>query len=137
MIEVITLIGIGAGAALGGVFVGHRIVNAAPYKPANKRTEHDVKRDEKILEKHFSVINIEDEADEIVKDMDQPQERPFGEPIANQLDVYEFEASVCESPVKTEKRFYVCEHPQCSFRAKNVPASDGKHYCKNHAPVEE
>ena len=140
MYEAIALVGVGAGAALGGFIVGVKLLsqyqNGTPYVPMHKRTEHDVKKTAEKFNNHVSVINIETEDDHIVNDMDPivPVERPFGEPLENQNDTYEFEASVCETKTPTQK-FYVCDNPQCRFRASNTPAKNGKHYCKNHMPV--
>ena len=139
MYETIALVGIGAGAAVGGFFAALKLMDGmehrTPYVPVHKRTEKDVKKTEERFSNHVSVINIETEDDHIVNDMDPivPVERPFGEPVENSSDVYEFEASVCETKTPTQK-FYVCDNPQCRFRASNTPAKDGKHYCKNHTP---
>lgn len=145
MYEAIVLVGLGAGAALGGCVVGYKVLTATPYVPAAKRTEKDIIKTEEKLNKHFSVINITEEEEHILQDMDPivQDERPFGEPLENQNDTYEFEASVCESTVKkelpdsqyrTKPNFFLCAEKGCSYRAKSNPAKNGKHYCKNHGP---
>ena len=132
MYEAAMLVGIGAAAALGGFLIGDRITRAEPYVPAHKRTEKDVKKTEKKLDKHFSVINIESDVDHIVNDMDPEQEHPFGEPAHNAVDKFEYEASVVEPKPSSKSKPQRCA--VCNVLAKRVPYTDDKYYCKKHHP---
>lgn len=122
---------VGFGAASACVVLGYKLRGLDPYEPAHKRTEHDVKKDENKLEKHFSVINIEDEASEIVNDMDSEQERPFGDQVEDKADVYEYEASVLHEPATPKRK----RCSVCNMFAKALEFEDGKFYCAKHAPI--
>jgi len=129
MYEVIALVGIGAAAALGGFGLGIVYLKTEPYVPMHKRvetprTEVDVKRTEKQLDKHFSVINIEeDEAFDAMMEEHEPvvEEETIGYGVSE--------------PEPTQNKFFVCDEEGCSYRAKSEAWEDGKHYCKNHVPV--
>ena len=128
MLEAVLLVGIGAGAALGGFIIGDRMTRAEPYVPAHKRTDEDKQKTKERIDKHFSVINIETEEDHIVKDMDPEQERPLGVPAEDRADRFKYEASV------VEPRFELPRCVVCNVLAKRTPNSDGKYYCKKHLP---
>ena len=133
MIEAALLVGIGAAAALGGFGLGIVYLKTEPYVPAHKRvetprTEVDVKRTEKQLAKHFSVINIEE--DEAFDKMMEEHE-----PVVVEEETIGYGVSEPEQSYKTIQNFFICDEKGCSYRAKSEPYADGKHYCKNHVPV--
>lgn len=134
MIEAILLVLVGAGVALAGFGLGIVYLKTEPYVPQHKRektshqrTETDVKRTEKKLNKHFSVINIEED-EAFDKMMDEH------EPVVVEEETIGYGVSEPEQ-APTQKKFFVCEEPNCSYRGKSQAFADGRHYCKNHAPV--
>ena len=150
------------GVIAGVLFHGRMTRKNGLDKPVakNGRTHRDKRRDERKLESHFSVINVESEAEEIAKhleedDVPDPEEgyEFSGENLgdgdsgggtieqATTKSNESFQEATSSSPASTvagvaeeKPKRIKCSAPDCNYQAKWNPAPDGKFYCGRHWP---